>query len=186
MATISKSQNPRPGKALDPIDWTQRILYGSEGRRLIAVAEARSSKRAEALPGMLMAAIGGGEVAFEARDAALAIISANPGHRDILALAPELAKRFPDPRALWAFSAIAEANPASEECRKAVPALEKVLHDLRGGDDEPLREAVFALGVLGRSSSAEAVKRLVLSGRAKEGSDLWNTAMGALRKLEPQ
>lgn len=171
---------------LDQVDWAQRVLYGPERSRLAAIFEAKGSKRAEALPALLMAAVQGGEASAEAREAALVVIEANKGNRDILALVPELVRRLPDPRALWVLSAVAEANPGSAECRKAVPELCRMLALLRDGEDEPLRDALFALGRIGDRSAAGAVKSFLSSGKASEGSDLWNTAMGALRRLEPQ
>jgi hypothetical protein len=171
---------------LDQVDWAHRILYGDLHMRLAAIYEAKGRKRVEALPALLMAGVKDGEAALEAREAATAIIADNPAHKDILGLVPELAKKLPDPRALWVLSAIAEANPRSEECRKAVPALIRALTEQRGGEDEPLRDALFALGKIGDASAAPAIKKLIESGRAIEGSDLWNTAMGALRKIEPQ
>ncbi len=168
------------------MDWAQKILYGDLHLRLAAIFEAKGGKSVESLPALLMAAVQGGESSAEAREAALVVIGDNKGHRDILALVPELARKLPDPRALWVLSAIAEANPDAEGCRRAVPALCRVLSEQRDGDDEPLREALFALGRIGDAGAADAVRAFVASGRAAEGSDLWNTAMGALRRLEPQ
>ncbi len=181
-------QDPRFQDAplLDQVDWAQKILYGDLHLRLAAIFEAKGGKSVESLPALLMAAVQGGEAAAEAREAALAVIEGNKGSKDILALAPELVRKLPDPRALWVLSAIAEANPGASVCRGAVPALCRILSEQRDGDDEPLREALFALGRIGDKSAAEAVNRFILSGRAVEGSDLWNTAMGALRRLEPQ
>ncbi len=171
---------------LDQVDWAQKILYGDLHLRLAAIFEAKGGKSVESLPALLMAAVQGGEAAAEAREAALAVIEGNKGNKDILALVPELVRKLPDPRALWVFSAIAEANPGAGVCLRAVPALCRILSEQKDGDDEPLREALFALGRIGDKSAAEAVNRFILSGRAVEGSDLWNTAMGALRRLEPQ
>ena len=171
---------------LDQVDWAHKILYGDLHLRLAAIFEAKGGKRVEALPALLMAAINDGEAAIEAREAALSIIADNPGNKAILSLAPELSKKATDPRALFVLSAIIEANPDSPECRMAAPALMRALPELTKGEDEPLRDAVFALGRIGDASAADAIKKLLSSGRAPEGSDLWNTAMAALRRLDPQ
>lgn len=182
------TQDPRFHGAplLDQVDWAHKILYGDLHLRLASIFEAKAGKSAEALPALLMAAVDTGDAAGEAREAAIVVIGENKGHRDILGMVAGLVRKLPDQRALWVLSAIAEANPASEECRKAVPELCRMLSYLRGGEDEPLREALFALGRIGDRSAADAIKRFISSGRAAEGSDLWNTAMGALRRLEPQ
>lgn len=171
---------------LDTVDWAYKILYGSESGRLLAIFEAKGSNSVDALPSLLQASLSSGESAIESKEAAEVIIINNSANRDILALVPDLVKKLPDPRVMWVFTAIAEANPLANECRKAVPVLVRLLDNYNKLDDEGLRDILSSLGRLGGQTEAESIKRFIQSGRPQHGSDLWNTAMSSLRRLEPQ
>ncbi|HSB47159.1 MAG TPA: hypothetical protein VLD37_04030 [Candidatus Bilamarchaeum sp.] len=145
--------------------WESRLL-GSDGMaKLRAINEAGDKKDANALPALLELVARGDQLIGEAIEVIPLIILYNPGHPEIIALVPELERRF-NPAVpsdeVWIFSAIAAANPGMFS--GAVPMLLEMLESYaQGGETLALTDVVHSLGHIGDKSAIGPLEKLLAS-----------------------
>lgn len=158
-----EGHKPRlPEPELDSVDYAEKILYGSDRSRLLAVFRAKERRDASALPALVKALPSSDEVGIEAREALPVILEANPGDARVSALVPDLGARLSAGMdgyfAAWTLARICEANP--KKFRDLGPKLMAVADEaISRSDGYLLEELAICFGQMGYGEAKGTLAR---------------------------
>lgn len=153
---------------------------------------AKSKGQAAALPFLLDKCGEDSEEGGEALDAVFVIISKNPGNREILSMVPALVAglQFPDSmfHNAMLLSAIAEANPDSDECKSCqgqIIGAMRAINEMESSLDVriTLQELALTLGSLDGPGTRDFLVTLLASKHCDLSGEFEREIVGAIQRL---
>jgi hypothetical protein len=178
------------------IDWKDHKAWDRAKDRQSTIEfihGAKSKGSVAALPILLDKMKEDSEEGSEAAEAVFVIIKKNPGHADVLRLVPGLVAGLLTLDAMFnsavVLSAIAEANPQAQECRRWQNEIIRYMHAI--SDMEPsievgttLEELVIALKAIGDDKAAAAIRILEDSGKLSAANEPDEEILDIIRKIQ--